>query len=158
MRTSHSGVISGILFKDCSGLVNYTIVSSAWYPENSIKSCVEDFRSLSLSLSFFFKHSFKRERQCEWGRGRERETQNLKQAPGSELVSTEPSVGLELMSLWDHDLSWSRTLNPLNHPGARRISGLLSQILNTVLEDSINTILALYKYYFGDAISIEKTF
>ena len=27
---------------------------------------------------------------------RERETQNLKQAPGSELVSTEPDVGLEL--------------------------------------------------------------
>ena len=29
---------------------------------------------------------------------RERETQNLKQAPGSELVSTEPDVGLELMN------------------------------------------------------------
>ena len=27
---------------------------------------------------------------------RERETQNLKQAPGSELVSTEPDAGLEL--------------------------------------------------------------
>lgn len=28
MRTYNSGVISGILFKDCSGLVNYTIMSS----------------------------------------------------------------------------------------------------------------------------------
>lgn len=35
-----SGVISGILFKDCSSLVNYTVVSSSWYTENSIKSCV----------------------------------------------------------------------------------------------------------------------
>ena len=29
---------------------------------------------------------------------RERETQNLKQAPGSELSSTEPDVGLKLMN------------------------------------------------------------
>lgn len=27
LRTYSSGVISGILFKDCSGLVNYTITS-----------------------------------------------------------------------------------------------------------------------------------
>ena len=37
-----------------------------------------------------------RETEHEWGRRRERETQKLKQAPGSELFSTEPDVGLEL--------------------------------------------------------------
>ena len=36
-----------------------------------------------------------RETEHEWGRVRERETQNLKQAPGSEL-SAEPDAGLEL--------------------------------------------------------------
>ena len=47
MRTLSSGVISGILFKDCRSLVNYTIVSSVQSSENSIKSCVQDFSSLS---------------------------------------------------------------------------------------------------------------
>ena len=42
---------------------------------------------------FIFKR--KKERQSAAGKGqRERETQNLKQAPGSEL-SAEPNVGLE---------------------------------------------------------------
>ena len=35
-----------------------------------------------------------RERECKKGKGRERETQNLKQAPGSKL-STQPDTGLE---------------------------------------------------------------
>ena len=34
----------------------------------------------------------------KWGRSRERETQNLKQAPRPRAVSTEPSVGPELMN------------------------------------------------------------
>ena len=37
-----------------------------------------------------------RETEHEWGRGRERETQNLKQAPGSELSAQGPDSGLEL--------------------------------------------------------------
>ena len=39
-----------------------------------------------------------KEAECEQGTGRERETQNLKQAPGSELVSTEPYVRLKPMN------------------------------------------------------------
>ena len=35
-------------------------------------------------------------RECKWGRGRERETQNLEQGPGSELSAQEPNAGLEL--------------------------------------------------------------
>ena len=41
---------------------------------------------------------FLRERETECEQERDRETQNRKQAPGSELVSTEPDVGFELMS------------------------------------------------------------
>ena len=37
-----------------------------------------------------------RETEHEQGRGRERETQNPKQAPGSRAVGTEPDAGLEL--------------------------------------------------------------
>ena len=33
---------------------------------------------------------FERERGRKWGRGRERETQNPKQAPGSELSAQSP--------------------------------------------------------------------
>ena len=54
-----------------------------------------------------------RETEHERGRVRERETQNPKQAPGSELVSTEPDAGLELPDLGDHGL-----FNQLSHPGA----------------------------------------
>ena len=39
-----------------------------------------------------------KEAECEQGTGRERETQNLKQAPGSELVSRELNIGLKPMS------------------------------------------------------------
>ena len=73
------------------------------------------------SLNYFFHCLFIFERQRdtehEWGRGRERETQNLKQAPGSELTAPEPDVGLEPTN-WDHDPSRSQMLNWLSHPGA----------------------------------------
>ena len=47
---------------------------------------------------FIFERERNREREIEHelGRGRERGRQNLKQAPGSELVSTEPDAGLKL--------------------------------------------------------------
>ena len=44
-------------------------------------------------FNFFFNmYSFLRQRETEheWGRVRERETQNLKQAPGSELSAQSP--------------------------------------------------------------------
>ena len=41
-----------------------------------------------------FIYFWARETEEEWGRGTERETQNQKQAPGSEL-STEPNTGLK---------------------------------------------------------------
>ena len=70
-------------------------------------------------LSFFLcLFIFERQQDRVWaGEGqRERETQNPKQAPSSEL-SAQPNTGLELTN-WDHDLSRRRTLNQLSHPGA----------------------------------------
>ena len=46
---------------------------------------------------------------------RERETQNLKQAPGSELSTQSPMWGL---NPGDHDVNRSQTFNQLSHPGA----------------------------------------
>ena len=41
-----------------------------------------------------FIYLFEREAECEQGRGREREAQNLKQAPGSELSAESLMWGL----------------------------------------------------------------
>ena len=52
------------------------------------------------------------ERECERGKGRERE-RDMESEAGSRLwaVSTEPDVGLQLTNS-DHDLSRSRGSNP----------------------------------------------
>ena len=71
-------------------------------------------------ISFFkkiFKCLFLRERESGRGRGRKRETQNLKQVPGSELLVQSLTQG-RTQEPQDHDLSWSQTLNQLSYPGA----------------------------------------
>ena len=53
----------------------------------------------------------------------ERETQHLKQAPGSELSAQSRRWGGKAGSheLWDHDLSLNQMFNPLSHPGAPKL-------------------------------------
>ena len=70
-------------------------------------------------LIFFNFYLFFRQRQIMNGGGseRERETQNPKQAPGSELSA---QCGACTHRLQDHDLSGSQMLNQLSHPGAPR--------------------------------------
>ena len=73
------------------------------------------------TIRFFFFFNvclFVRRDRVQAGEGqRERETQNLKQAPGSELSAQSPTRGL---NSWDHDLSRSRMFNLLSYPGAPR--------------------------------------
>ena len=64
------------------------------------------------------------DRETGWGRGRERETQNPKQAPGSKL-SAEQWRGVRSRELQDHDLSRSRMPNRLSHPGSLKFQLLL---------------------------------
>ena len=45
-------------------------------------------------MFFFNIYSFLRDIEHEWGRGRERETQNPRQAPGSEPSAQSPTWGL----------------------------------------------------------------
>ena len=53
------------------------------------------------------------------GGERERETQNLKQARGSELSAQNPTLGFGLdCKLQGHDLSQSHMLKGPSHPGA----------------------------------------
>ena len=77
-------------------------------------------RILCLNFFLMFINIWEREtdRQSTSRGGAEREGDTESEA-GSRLraVSTEPNAGLELTNQ-DHDLSWSRTLNQLSHPGA----------------------------------------
>ena len=61
-----------------------------------------------------------RETEHERGRVRERETQNLKQAPGSERSAQSPTRG-STHGPRDHDLSRSQQLNRLSHPGTPQV-------------------------------------
>ena len=82
-------------------------------------------------ISFFFFNVYlflreterEREGRREGGAERERETQNLKQAPGSELSAESLMRGLNPRTV-DHDLSQSWTLNHLRHPGAPGLASL----------------------------------
>ena len=69
-------------------------------------------------LFFFLLNVYFWERENERGSrvGAERETES---EAGSRLwaVTIEPDMGLRPTD-WDHDLSWSRTLNQLSHPDA----------------------------------------
>ena len=64
-------------------------------------------------LMFIFERDRDRMQVGEGQRGR----QSQKQAPGSKLSAQSPR-GAWTHELWDHDLSWSQTLNRLSHPGA----------------------------------------
>ena len=73
-----------------------------------------------LKKNFFFNvyFIFERDRAWVWEGQRERETQNLKQAPGSQLSAQSPDTELKPTNWWDYDLSWSWMHNRLSHPGA----------------------------------------
>ena len=68
-------------------------------------------------FSFLFFSFFERERECEWGRGRDWETGSK---GGSALTGWQQRARCRTWThrLWDHDLSRSLTLNRLSHPGA----------------------------------------
>ena len=72
--------------------------------------------------------------ECKQRRGRQRGTEDLRQALCWQADSNKPHVGLELMNpLWDHDLSWSRTLSRLSHPGAPQAWFLFLLFFNVYL-------------------------
>ena len=86
-------------------------VCQGWTPFSSFVCLFFNF------FKSFFSFENERDRMQVVEEQRERETQNPKQAPGSELPAQSPTRGSNSHS-WDHDLSWSRTPNWLSHPGA----------------------------------------
>ena len=84
-------------------------------------SLVHSQHPLLFFLNFLmFIYFWETKRMSGGGREKEREGDTESKA-GSRLqaVSTEPSrCGAQTHEPWGHDLSQSRTLNPLSHPGA----------------------------------------
>ena len=76
------------------------------------------FEKFCFNVYLFFLRE--RERESMSGGGAERETQNLKQAPGSELSAQSPTQGSDPQTarswhkMWDHGLSQSRLPNRLS--------------------------------------------
>ena len=83
------------------------------------------FKKIFFNMYLFFERQ--RETKFEWGRGREKETQNPKQAAGPELSAQSPTWGSNPQTA-RYDLSQSRMLNRLSHPGA-----LLLPIINQIV-------------------------
>ena len=70
-----------------------------------------------MAIFFFLMFIYFWEKACaRAGRGKEKGEQRIRS--GLYVDSSEPNEGLKTYKLWDHDLSWSWTLNRLTHPGA----------------------------------------
>ena len=91
--------------------------------EHTIEKYIHDFVALSnLLILFYFLHLFIFERQWDRAWAEEGQTEKETQSePGSRLWASfqhRAQCRAQTHKLWDHDLSWSQTLNLLSHPGA----------------------------------------
>ena len=104
----------------------WLLISESWsWAPNWVQRLLK--RKIKKKLMFIY--FWETERQSRGGAERERETQNPKQAPGSELSAQSACHGAQTHKPWDHDLSQSQTLNPLSHPGAPNQNHLKQNIL-----------------------------
>ena len=68
-------------------------------PNSYVKSCklkggiFSNFLKKIVKCLFIFERERERQTECEWRRGREMETQNSKEAPGSKLSAQSPPQG-----------------------------------------------------------------
>ena len=92
-------------------------------------------------LMFIFGR--KRETECEWGRGRETERHRIWSRLQALSGQHRAQCRARTHKLRDHDLSWSRTLNQLSHPGT-----LESMILDTDFFFILN--FFFFNVYFWD--------
>ena len=122
--------------------------------EGNFLNLIKDIYKTFTAIFFFFLclFIFERETECMKGRGREREThtQNLKQAPGSEL-SAQSLTRARTHKWWDRDLSRSLTGNCLRHPGAPKvlICHIVSEFCFVLLKEIEHYISnkCLHKYF-----------
>ena len=95
---------------------------------------------ISFSFLFFFRclFNFERETECEQGRMRERGRHRIWSRLHALSCQHRARRGARTHELWDHDLSWSRTLNQMSHSGAPSLS-------STVIWN--NSSQAFYTFY-----------
>ena len=74
--------------------------------------------------------------------GAEREGDRIQSRPQAPSCQHRAICGAQTHKLWAHDLSWSRTLNWLSHPGAPSVTVLLIEI-QRVMEYFFNLYLFL---------------
>ena len=73
-------------------------------------------------FNFFLMFIYLWETEWEWGRGREREGDRIWSRLQTLSCQHRARHGTQTHELWDHDLSQSRMLNQLSHPGAPGVS------------------------------------
>ena len=74
------------------------------------------------NVLFYF---WERQRESEQGRGRERGRHRIQSRLQALSCQHGAQSRAQTHKLWDHDLSWSRMLNPLGHPGAPHMNILI---------------------------------
>ena len=73
------------------------------------------------------------ETECEWVRGREKGRHRIQSRLQAPSCQHRARRGARTHGLWDHDLSWSRTLNRLSHPGAPTVRFLTVYFMKSQL-------------------------
>ena len=99
------------------------LVGSAGTIEQQNNTLLDSFFIFNFFNICLFLTQRETETEHEWGRGRERGTQNPKRAPSPELSAHRARHGAQTHEPRDHDPSRSRTLNLLSHPGAPHTIG-----------------------------------
>ena len=81
-----------------------------------------------------FTYFWERERECKWGRNRERGRHRVwNRLQALNWAQHRAQCGSQTHELWDHDQSQSQMLNQLNHPGTSRL-GIISEAVMWYLE------------------------
>ena len=102
---------------------------------------VKDHRSKRATFlkKFFLMFIFERERHHEQGRSRERGRHRIQSRLQAPSCQHRDQCRAHTHEPWDHDLSWSRTLNWLSHPGSQRAPTFFD------LSDSTLTVIEITK-------------
>ena len=100
----------------------------------------------------------------EWGRGRERGRHRIWSRLQALNWQHRARRGARTHELWDHDLSWSRTLNWLSHPGAWTTLSLEENVLISFgpprrvcnLEHFLRTIISVFHCKANNVIELSS--
>ena len=78
------------------------------------------FKKIFFNVYSFFERE--RETECESGRGKERRRHRIRSRLQALSCRHRARRGTRTQEPWDHDLTWSRTLNQVSYPGAPHLA------------------------------------